>query len=315
METEAKYTIVGSAVLVLLAALVAAALWLRSSGEGNDARQFTIYFERQSLEGLEPRSYVTMRGMRVGSVKSFRFSSRRPGAVEVLVSLEPSTPVLESTRATVERHLVTGLASVRLVNLAELSPPLAKAPPGEAQPVIAEGESTMQQVTSTLAQLALRADGTMQRVDALLSPDNVAALAGTLDNLRRLTQRAEATLARSDQAIGAAGAAADEIRAMARSVAGDVRTLAARYDTLGADAGASVRDLGEAVRRIGADVERLTQRADALLAGGDGELRSTAQALRSAADAVGDAAARLRDPAGVIYGPARAGLGPGEGGR
>ena len=125
MEPEAKYTLVGAAVLILAGLVAAAVVWLRSSGEGADALHYKIYFERQSLEGLELRSYVTMRGIRVGSVTGFRFSSMRPGAVEVFTSVDPAAPVRQNTQATVERHLVTGLASVRLMNPSEDSPLLA----------------------------------------------------------------------------------------------------------------------------------------------------------------------------------------------
>ena len=315
MEPEAKYTLVGAAVLILVALLAGALVWLKSSGEGADAHRYKIYFERQSLEGLEPRSYVTMRGVRVGSVTGFRFSSRRPGAVEVFVAVDESTPVRESTRATVERHLVTGIASVRLMNATEQSPPLARTPAEEPYPVIAEGDSPSQQVSETVTQLARTAGGTLQRLNDVLSPENRAALAETLENLRRASQRAEGTLSRVDAAAGSLGEAADEVRSLAASVGEDARALTARYDKLGSEAGASVREIGDAVRKMSADVERLTQRADALLAGGDDELRSTAEALRSAADSVGSAANRLRDPRQVIYGPAEGGLGPGEGAR
>lgn len=315
MEPEAKYTLVGSAVLILLALLAASIFWLRSSGEGADAHRYKIYFERQSLEGLEPRSYVTMRGMRVGSVTGYRFSSRRPGTVEVLVVVDPTTPVRESTHASVERHLVTGLASIRLVNSTEDSPLLLRAPPDDPYPVISEGESTMQQVSETLAQLAQRADETMQRLNAILSPENRVAFAQMLENLRRASQHADSSLAKMDAALGSLGKAADDVRAMAGSVAADAHTLTVRYDNLGAQANVSVREVGEAVRKMSADVDRLSQRADALLATGDEELRASARSLRSAADSVGSAADRLRDPRQVIFGPAKGGLGPGEGAR
>lgn len=315
MEPEAKYTIVGTAVIILVALIAAAVVWLKSSGEGADARQYKIYFERQSLEGLELRSYVTMRGIRVGSVTGFRFSSARPGAVEVFITVEPTTPVRQSTEATVQRHLVTGLATVRLVNATEDSPPLAQALPGEPHPVIAEGESPIQQVSETLTQLAHRTDETMQRLNATLSPENRAALTEVLQNLRRVSQHADGTLAKVDATLGSLGGAADEVRALARSVAGDARTLTARYDKLGSEAGVTLRELDESVRKMSADVERLSQRADALLGSSDEELRATAQALRAAADSVGAAASRLRDPRQAIFGPAESGLGPGEGAR
>jgi phospholipid/cholesterol/gamma-HCH transport system substrate-binding protein len=321
MEPEAKYTLVGAAVLVLLGLLAGAVVWLQTSGEGANAERYKIYFERQSLEGLEARSYVTMRGVRVGSVTGFRFSSRRPGAVEVLVSVEPSTPVRESTRATVDRNIVTGIASVRLMNTTEESPRLAK-PADEPYPVIAEGESPTEQVTKTLSQLAEQAAEALERVQDTLSHKNRATLAETLANLQRVTKQAEATLARIDATAASLGGAADEVRTLARSAAGDAHRLAARYDRLGADASVSVREMGEAARKLSADLEHLTRRADALLANGDAELRSTAQRLRSAADSaasaaesIGSAAQRLRDPQRMIYGPAAGGLGPGEGAR
>jgi phospholipid/cholesterol/gamma-HCH transport system substrate-binding protein len=223
--------------------------------------------------------------------------------------------VRQNTQATVERHLLTGLASIRLANPGEDSPLLEATQPGEPYPVIAEGESPIQQVSDTVTQLARRADDTMQRVNEVLSPENRKAIAELLENLRRLSRHSEEIVARTDATLGSLGAAADEVRALARSAAGDARTLTARYDQLGAQAGASLKEIDEAVRKMSADVERLSQRADALLASGDEELRATGQALRAAADAVGAAAGRLRDPRQVIYGPAEGSLGPGEGAR
>src|SRR5690606_16275318 len=137
--------------------------------------------------------------IRVGSVTGFRISTRRPGAVEVFIRVDEQAPIRQSTRAMVERHLVTGIASIRLVNLTEESPPLTGAPADEPMPVIAEGESQLQQVSETVTQLAQRADETMQRVNALLSPQNQEALSDILQNLRRLSGNADRTMANLDR--------------------------------------------------------------------------------------------------------------------
>ena len=308
MEPEAKYTVVGTTVLILVGLMVAAVLWLRSTGEGRDDRLYKIYFERQSLEGLEARSDVRMRGIRVGSVTRFLFSSRRPGAVEVFIRVEGSTPVRQRTEAVVERHLVTGIASVRLVNPTEESPLLTQAPVGEPYPVIAEGESAIQQFSESISQLAQRAEQTMQRINATLSSDNQAALTEILQNMRGASRDAQ-------RAVAAVGAAADEVRKLASSVAADARRLSTRYDALGEQAGASLHDITGAVREMREDVARLAERADRLMASGDVELRATAQALRDAADALGGVAGRLRDPRQVIFGPSEGALGPGESAR
>ena len=308
MDPEARYTLVGTAVLILVALVVAAVLWLRGTGEGRNDRQYKIYFLNQSLEGLEIRSDVRMRGIRIGWVTGFTFSSRRTGAVEVFIRVDRSAPVRESTQAIVERHLVTGIASIRLVNPGEQSPLLTEAPEGEPYPVIAEGESVIQQFSESVNQLAQRADETMQRITATLSAENQAALAEVLQNLKTVTRNA-------DQAVTAAGGAAEEVRKLAASIAADARTLSTRYDNLGKQAGASIGEITAEVRAMRQDVARLADRADRLMASGDVELRATAQALRNAADALSATSARLRDPGRVIYGPAEGALGPGEGRR
>lgn len=311
MEPEAKYTLVGAAALLLAALLAVAVVWLRSSGEGADAQRYKIYFERYSLDGLEPRSQVTMRGMKVGSVTAFRFSPNGKGAVEVTISLESGTPVRQSTTATTERHLVTGLAAVRLSNATEDSPLLVEPPPGEPFPVIKEGGAA-QQMSETVTQLAQRADDTLRRLNATLTPENIAAFTDILENLRRVSQRADALITKADATFTSVGSAAEDVRSLAGVLKADADTLTKRYGTLGTEATASIGEVREAVRKMSADVDRLTRRAEGLVAGGDEELRTTARSVRAAADALGVAAGRLRDPRQVIYGPPEGGLGPGE---
>ena len=53
-------------------------------------QRYTIYFERQSLEGLQVRSDVRMKGIRVGAVTGFSFSAQRPGTVEVVIGIDPA---------------------------------------------------------------------------------------------------------------------------------------------------------------------------------------------------------------------------------
>lgn len=315
MEPEAKYTLVGAVVLVLLALIAAAVVWLHGAGGEVDDRRYKIYFARQSLEGLQVRGEVRMKGIRIGSVTGFRISAWRPGAVEVLIRVDGTAPVRQSTQAVVERHLVTGIASILLVNPTEDSPPLTQVPQGEVFPVIAEGESQIQQVSESITELALRARETLQRINSTLSPENQRALASVLDNLARLSLNADRSLGELERTLAAVGGAAEETRAASRTVGEEARRVAARYDKLGEDSSAAVREAAAALRQMSADVSRISQRVDGLLASGDVELRITAQELRATADSLGAVARRLGDPRSILYGPPEGGLGPGEGAR
>lgn len=312
MEPEAKYTVVGTAVLILLAAMAVAAVWLKSTGGQRDDVPYKIYFARQSLEGLQIRSDVKMKGIRIGAVIGFRISSRRPGTVEVLIRVDGTAPIRQSTRADVERHILTGIASIRLVNGSEDSPPLEAVAPDEPYPLIAEGESEYQQFSESITQMAVRADETLGRLNQALSGENLAALREILVNLRRISSNVDRSLAGLDRTMAAVGQSADEVRNTSSSIAGDARKLAARYDALGEESTAAAREVTAAVRQIGTDVARLATRADALVADGGVELRVTAQELRDTADALGTAARKFYDPGKVLFGPVRGSAGPGE---
>ncbi|MEO7334999.1 MAG: MlaD family protein [Caldimonas sp.] len=312
MEPEAKYTLVGSAVLILLALLAASIMWLMASGQRRDVETYKIYFSRQSLEGLEARSDVRMKGIRVGAVTGFSFSSSRPGTVEVVIGIEPSTPVRQSTRAVVDRNLITGLSSIRLLNLDETSAALTQPPAGESHRVIAEGESQLQQFSETINQLAQRADETMRRINTTLSDTNEAAFAETLDNLRLVLKGANDTVPKLNSALVSVTAAATSLRSVGATVTGDVHRLANRYDAVGAETSTALRDVAGSVKQVGTQVAKLTDRADGLLADSSVELRVTAQQLRSAADAIGSTARKLGDPRAALLGPSDGNRGPGE---
>jgi phospholipid/cholesterol/gamma-HCH transport system substrate-binding protein len=312
MEPDARYKLVGTAVLVLVLMVTAAVVWLVASGQRRDVQSYKIYFARQSLEGLQVRSDVRMKGIRIGAVTGFSFSASRPGTVEVVVGVNPSTPVRQSTRAVVDRNIVTGLASIRLLNIREDSPLLQDPEDGSNERVIAEGESQLQVLSDTVSELAQRTDETMRRINGLLSDPNQAALSETLGNLRALSQRSVAVVDRLDGALVALTRTAVALKATSESAGNDVHRLAERYDDLGAQASTGLRDLSGTVQQLRGDVSQLIGRSDALLASTDLEIARSTQQLRAAAEALGTTARRFSDPRAALLGPAESSLGPGE---
>jgi phospholipid/cholesterol/gamma-HCH transport system substrate-binding protein len=281
-----------------------------ASGNGRDVRHYTLTFTRQSLEGLEANSEVHMKGIRVGSVTRFAFSKQQPGGVDVTVEVDAAAPVRTSTRAVVDRNLITGIATIRLVTLQEDTPLLDR-----AHATIPEGESQLQQFSQTMSQLAQRADETMKRIGQALSPENQAALAETLENLRVASRSAGALTARMDTTLASIGRTAGSLQSTLTLATGDFHRLADRYDTLGAQAGADLGEATAAVRQLSGDVSRVAGRTEDFLGDAAIELRITSQQLRSAADALGTTSKKLGDPRAALFGPSAASLGPGETGR
>lgn len=320
MESEARYALVGTVVLLLLGGLVAAILWLRGAGAERDANRYKVYFERQSLDGLQLRSDVKMRGIVVGSVESFRISPAKRGAVEVVIRVDEQAPVRESTRAVVERQLVTGLASINLLTADEKAPLLVQVPAGEAYPVIAEGESDFAQFSQSVTQLAQKAGETLSRVNDLLTAENratvmrtVETLDRTLVSLERLAVNAERELRGFNAALASVNRAGAQLASLGAELERQAGTLAARYDELGKESAAAAYEVRVSVAGMAADVQRLAARAEVMVARTGNEVAGTAQEVRSAARSLGSAARGFRNPRTILVGPAPGDLGPGEG--
>ncbi|HET7526736.1 MAG TPA: MlaD family protein [Burkholderiaceae bacterium] len=311
MEPKARYALVGTIALALIAAVAASIVWLTATRSTVERVPYKVYFTRQSLEGLEVRSDVRMRGIRVGAVRAFRFSKERPGTVEVSFGVDSGVPVLESTRAVVDRNFITGLATIRLQNLSEDSPTLQ--PPDDGEPaVVAEGSSEVQQFSDTFNQLAQRADETLRRINSTLSDQNIAALGQTLDQLRVTTRGTAAVVAQLDKTLASIGTTSASVREAVASISADAHRLTERYDALGAQTNGGAQEITQAARQLRTDLAQLSQRAEALLRSADLELRLTTQDLRAAGDAVAVTARQLGNPRTALFGPSKANLGPGE---
>ena len=137
-----------------------------SASRGTDVQRYKIYFTRQSLEGLQVRSDVRMRGIRVGAVTGFSFSAQRPGTVEVVIGIDPATPV-QGEHAGGRRSQPDHRPGDDPAAEPDRGQPAAHAVrrPAQRDPVIAEGASQLQQFSETANELAQRADETMRRIN------------------------------------------------------------------------------------------------------------------------------------------------------
>jgi phospholipid/cholesterol/gamma-HCH transport system substrate-binding protein len=313
MESDARYTLVGAVLLALAAATVAATIWLASTGNREDFRFYTIYFERQSLEGLQVGGDVTMRGIKVGRVEAYEIDSQNINRVQVRVRVERAAPVSQNTTAVVQRNLVTGLARISLVTPGQPGPPLTAAPAGQRYPVIAEGESNLDQLASAANKLAISGAAALDNLNAVLSPENRAALTATLANLRDLSAGLAARVDRVDSTVAAIVRSADEIGRAARQLGESVAKLQREANPAVAQIDVTLRDVSRAVERLERQTSAVVKHIDNAADIGTLEVQATAQELRESAEAVVRALDRLRDPRTAILGPAQDQLGPGEG--
>jgi len=276
MEPEARFTFIGALLLVLLLAAAAATVWLTRSGPRAELRYYTIYFERQSLQGLQVGGDVEIRGVQVGRVERFSIARDNINRVQVTIRIDGRTPVSDNTVAVVGRKLLTGIARIDLVTPGTPGPELTAVASGERYPVIAEGNSDLEQITGAVNGLAAKGANVLAAADELLKPENREAMMATLVSIRDMAEAIRNTAESTQRVAGSTDAAVRE-------------------------ATTTLRDLS----RVAAALERT---ADV----GVNELRATTQELRSSAEIVARTADRLDNPRAIIFGPDASQLGPGE---
>jgi phospholipid/cholesterol/gamma-HCH transport system substrate-binding protein len=158
---------------------------------------------------------VTFSGVPVGQVASINLEPKTPEFVRVRIAVQPGTPILQGTSATIQGVGFTGVSQIQLDGATRNAPPITQPGP-YGVPVIPTRPGGFAQLLNTAPELLNRVSTLTERLTELLSDRNQASIAGILDNVedisRSLADRSPeiaATLAEARIAIRQAGAAAD----------------------------------------------------------------------------------------------------------
>ncbi|MGV3770870.1 MAG: MlaD family protein [Sphingobium phenoxybenzoativorans] len=222
METRSNNILVGSVVLVLLAAVMIAAFWFSRIAGGEDAL-YDIYF-KQSVNGLAKGSSVNYSGVPSGQVKDIELWKRDPSFVKVRIAVKEGTPILQGTTATIAGVGFTGVSEIVLDGAVKGAPPIVcpaenitgACPDGV--PVIPTKPGALGELLNNAPQLLERLSTLTERLTELLSDKNQAHISGILGHLDTVTgalanqsPEIEKTLAETRLAVQKAGIAAEEI--------------------------------------------------------------------------------------------------------
>ena len=210
MDNKSPYVLIGAAMMLFIAAVVGFVIWKLRAGDRTAYVYYVIYFSGD-VQGLTVDSPVYYRGLRVGRVHKIELASRKDiqrstgrerlsEKVEVTVAVEANVDIRERSYAVFEKPFIAGAAYIQIVgrlDVAEVKPKKKLGDP--PYPEIREGASFLQ-VTSTSAQeLLSKAGTTVDRLNELLNPDNLAAVSNSLKSL----DTALAGIAKQDKAIQA----------------------------------------------------------------------------------------------------------------
>ena len=326
MEAEARYTYVGAAVLLLIAALVASVLWLANAGGRADFVHYAIHFESQALDGLQLGAEVNLRGIKIGRVVDYALAPDKLNRVRVEVAIDPRATVRTGTVAVVTRNFVTGIASIALVNRDPAGEPLTTASAGDELPVIREGQSNLDEISGRVSQVGEQVTIALTSINQLLTDENRQNAMATLRSLRDLASGLNQRLVALDSMLAQAGSAATQVGQAAgqlASVGERVSTIAERssqgLDSTMAQTERTLRDASTAMAQVASALERMEKQAGSTARRLEGsaslvedQLGVATAELRLSMDAATRVLDRLRDPRAALLGPGPQQFGPGE---
>jgi phospholipid/cholesterol/gamma-HCH transport system substrate-binding protein len=311
METEGRYTLVGTLVLAVIALMTLAIVWLVGAADNIAYRNYTIYFKQQSLDGLAVGSPVKMRGIKVGTVDGYEFATTRDEAVSVIARIDADLDVHRGAVAYIKRNLVTGIAAIEIVNGPNTAPRLETSG-DERYPVIAEGRSDLDKVAVTITKLADSGGEILDKLNQVMSEENQRALSESLANLRTLS----AQLADSETGLKAtlAGvrASADEFRIASANIRQTTGRVEGKLVEVAGSADIAIKEAVVALDKLQQDASLISASIQQLSDTGTLEMTRLSRDLRTSSDTLTTTGQRLSDPRAILFGPAQQQLGPGE---
>ncbi len=311
METEGRYTLVGTLVLAVIALMTLAIVWLAGAADTIAYRNYTVYFKQQSLDGLAVGSPVKMRGIKVGVVDGYDFASTRDEAVAVTARIDGDLQVHRGAVAYIKRNLVTGIAALEIVNGPRNGPQL-EAAEGERYPIIAEGSSDIDKVADTVSKLAASGEQIMDKMNQVLSEENQRALSQSLANLNALSGQLAANKNGLQDVMKGIRQASDEFRIAAASIGQATTRVEGSLTGVAGNADTALKQAVVAMEQLQRDASLISASIQQLSDTGTLEMTRLSRDLRTSSDALTTTGQRLSDPRAILFGPAHQQLGPGE---
>ncbi|MPZ47012.1 MAG: MCE family protein [Betaproteobacteria bacterium] len=311
MENQAHALAAGLFTLVLVAALVAAALWLRGEPIAQDRY---ILHTRGVVSGLNAQADVRYRGVEVGKVDRIRFDSADPRTILVDISVSQGTPITRGTYAELAPQGITGLSYVHLED--DGSSSALRDPADSEQARIELRPSFLERVTGSGEQAIGRIAAVAAKLEIWLDDENRQQALRTLAAFERAAQDVSAVstaLQKSAHAVPELASRAGKTLTNADALIADLRGLAATLD----ERSRTLERVAASAERIGASVEQVARAGDTLVSVAGNEtlprvhllLDDLTRSSRSLERLIADLSA---NPSSVVFGRAALPPGPGE---
>ncbi|MGV9005238.1 MAG: MlaD family protein [Brevundimonas sp.] len=256
MERDAHYAAVGIATIALLAALAVFAIWLARLQFNNDFDVYDIVFYGP-VRGLSEGGDVNFNGIRVGEVTDLNLDPKNSDEVIARIRIDATTPVRVTSRAQLEPQGITGLNYIQITAGAPSSALLKAQYPDNVVPVLQSQPSPIAELLSGSGTVLAQTVDALNRINRVLSDDNIRSFSTSMKNVESLTTELEARkgmIEQLEQSLIKANAAIDEYQQLGASlrvlVDGDGRAAVGNINQAAADARTALASINRTANNL-----------------------------------------------------------------
>jgi len=178
METKANYVLIGAFTIVTVVFLLVFGLWAAKYSSDKNFTEYLVIFN-EPVTGLTEGSSVQYNGISVGTVDELKLAPKDPRRVIARLKLEADAPVKVDTKAKLSMTSLTGSPFIQLTGGSPNARRLASEDNGDI-PIIQTEASALQNIADTANRL-------VERLDRVLSDQNVERINNTLESIETMT--------------------------------------------------------------------------------------------------------------------------------
>ena len=178
METRANYVLIGAFTIAVAVFGLLFALWAAKVASDRSWQTYAVVFN-EPVTGLSEGSSVQYNGIAVGTVQGLQLSPDDPRQVVARLRIDARAPVKSDTQARLSMTSLTGPPIIQLTGGSPEAPRLVDTSSRDV-PIIPTAPSALQNITDTANRL-------VERLDGLLSEENIASIESTLSNIENAT--------------------------------------------------------------------------------------------------------------------------------
>jgi phospholipid/cholesterol/gamma-HCH transport system substrate-binding protein len=219
MERNANYALVGLISAIISIGLVVFVVWLAGHGLSRDLDKYNIVFQGP-VRGLSQGAEVHFNGIKVGDVKRIYLDPKNATLVIAEAEITSDVPVRADSVATLEPQGITGVNYIQIGAGTPSKPLLKTIVPDGVIPVIHTKGDALSGLLAGGGDVIQRAVESLDRVNRVLSDQNIKSLGDTMTNLQAVTaefRARKALFADAQKAVQDADQAVLQVRELAKS--------------------------------------------------------------------------------------------------